>query len=69
MLVHPHGELLDRVGWDQAAEVLPSLIGNLARAQRSEELLKIFELWDRKDAYVKTFGFKLVRLYPRDFWM
>src|SRR6201993_3950163 len=26
------------------------------RAQRSEELLKIFELWDRKDAYVKTFS-------------
>jgi ABC-2 type transport system ATP-binding protein len=26
------------------------------RAQRSEELLKIFELWERKDAYVKTFS-------------
>ncbi len=24
---------------------------------------------DAWDAYVKTFGFKLVRLYPRDFWM
>src|SRR5271154_7530809 len=24
------------------------------RAQRTEELLKLFELWDRKDAYVKT---------------
>src|ERR1700756_5265069 len=26
------------------------------RAQRTEELLKLFELWDRKDAYVKTFS-------------
>jgi ABC-2 type transport system ATP-binding protein len=26
------------------------------RAQRSEELLKLFELWERKDAYVKTFS-------------
>jgi ABC-2 type transport system ATP-binding protein len=26
------------------------------RAERTEELLKIFELWDRKDAYVKTFS-------------
>lgn len=26
------------------------------RNQRTEELLKIFELWDRKDAYVKTFS-------------
>jgi Zn-dependent M16 (insulinase) family peptidase len=24
---------------------------------------------DAWDAYVKTFGFRLVRLYPRDFWM
>jgi nitrite reductase/ring-hydroxylating ferredoxin subunit len=30
-------ELLDRVGWDQAADILPSLVGGLARAQRSEE--------------------------------
>src|SRR6201990_2130406 len=26
------------------------------RAQRTEELLKLFELWDRRDAYVKTFS-------------
>src|ERR1700742_212844 len=26
------------------------------RAQRAEELLKIFELWERKDDYVKTFS-------------
>ena len=26
------------------------------RAQRTEELLKLFELWERKDAYVKTFS-------------
>jgi ABC-2 type transport system ATP-binding protein len=26
------------------------------RAQRTEELLKLFELWDRKDAIVKTFS-------------
>jgi ABC-2 type transport system ATP-binding protein len=26
------------------------------RAQRTEELLKLFELWDRKDAYAKTFS-------------
>ncbi|GGH16834.1 ABC transporter ATP-binding protein [Silvibacterium dinghuense] len=26
------------------------------RAQRSEELLRLFELWERKDAYVKTFS-------------
>jgi ABC-2 type transport system ATP-binding protein len=26
------------------------------RAARSEELLKLFELWDRKDSYVKTFS-------------
>jgi ABC-2 type transport system ATP-binding protein len=26
------------------------------RAERSEHLLKLFELWDRKDAYVKTFS-------------
>ena len=26
------------------------------RAQRTEELLKLFELWDRKDEYVKTFS-------------
>jgi len=30
-------ELLDRSGWDQASTVLPSLIGGLCRAQRSEE--------------------------------
>ncbi len=30
-------ELLDRSGWDQAPVVLPSLIGGLCRAQRSEE--------------------------------
>jgi len=30
-------ELLDQIGWDQAATVLPSLTGGLARAQRSEE--------------------------------
>ncbi len=30
-------ELLDRSGWSQASTVLPSLIGGLARAQRSEE--------------------------------
>jgi nitrite reductase/ring-hydroxylating ferredoxin subunit len=30
-------ELLDRVGWDQAANVLPSLVGTITRAQRSEE--------------------------------
>ncbi|MGH2460389.1 MAG: Rieske (2Fe-2S) protein [Chloroflexota bacterium] len=30
-------ELLGRSGWDQASTVLPSLIGGLARAQRSEE--------------------------------
>src|ERR1700684_1326581 len=26
------------------------------RAERTAELLKLFELWDRKDAYVKTFS-------------
>ena len=26
------------------------------RAQRTEELLKLFELWERKDSYVKTFS-------------
>ena len=26
------------------------------RAERTEELLKLFELWERKDAYVKTFS-------------
>ncbi len=26
------------------------------RAERTEHLLKLFELWDRKDAYVKTFS-------------
>ncbi len=26
------------------------------RESRSEHLLKLFELWDRKDAYVKTFS-------------
>ncbi|HEX7157509.1 MAG TPA: ATP-binding cassette domain-containing protein [Edaphobacter sp.] len=26
------------------------------RAERSEHLLKLFELWDRKDAFVKTFS-------------
>jgi ABC-2 type transport system ATP-binding protein len=26
------------------------------RAERAEHLLKLFELWDRKDAYVKTFS-------------
>jgi len=26
------------------------------RHQRSEQLLKLFELWDRRDAYVKTFS-------------
>lgn len=30
-------ELLDRSGWDHAPTVLPSLIGGLCRAQRSEE--------------------------------
>jgi hypothetical protein len=31
-------ELLGRSGWGQAADVLPSLIGGLCRAQRSEEI-------------------------------
>lgn len=26
------------------------------RAERTEQLLKLFELWDRKDSYVKTFS-------------
>jgi len=26
------------------------------RAERAEKLLKLFELWDRKDSYVKTFS-------------
>jgi ABC-2 type transport system ATP-binding protein len=26
------------------------------RRERTEELLKLFELWDKKDAYVKTFS-------------
>ena len=26
------------------------------RAERTEDLLKLFELWDRKDSYVKTFS-------------
>ena len=30
-------ELLDRIGWEHAADVLPSLIPQLSRAQRSEE--------------------------------
>ena len=30
-------ELLDHIGWDQAEEVLPSLIPNMVRAQRMEE--------------------------------
>ena len=31
-------ELLDRIGWDKADEILPSLVGMLSRSQRSEEL-------------------------------
>ena len=30
-------ELLDRIGWDEAGDVLTSLVGHLCRAQRSEE--------------------------------
>jgi nitrite reductase/ring-hydroxylating ferredoxin subunit len=31
-------ELLDQIGWGEAATVLPSLIGGMCRAQRSEEI-------------------------------
>jgi len=31
-------ELLDRIGWDKASEILPTLVGVIARSQRSEEL-------------------------------
>ncbi len=31
-------EMLDRIGWDKADEILPSLVGVLSRSQRSEEL-------------------------------
>ncbi|MCZ6636374.1 MAG: Rieske (2Fe-2S) protein [bacterium] len=31
-------EILDRIGWDKANEILPSLVGVLSRSQRSEEL-------------------------------
>jgi nitrite reductase/ring-hydroxylating ferredoxin subunit len=31
-------QLLDRIGWDQAATILPSLVPGLAMARRSEEL-------------------------------
>jgi nitrite reductase/ring-hydroxylating ferredoxin subunit len=31
-------ELLDRIGWDEAASILPSLIPGLAAARRSEEM-------------------------------
>jgi nitrite reductase/ring-hydroxylating ferredoxin subunit len=30
-------ELLDRIGWERAEQVLPALVGRMARAQRSEE--------------------------------
>lgn len=31
-------EILDRIGWDHASEILPTLVGVVARSQRSEEL-------------------------------
>ena len=31
-------ELLDRIGWDKAGDILPTLVGVLARSRRSEEL-------------------------------
>ena len=31
-------ELLNLIGWDRAAETLPSLVGGIARARRSEEI-------------------------------
>ncbi|HEV7217149.1 MAG TPA: Rieske (2Fe-2S) protein [Chloroflexota bacterium] len=35
--INKAGELLDHVGWQQAAEVLPSVIRGIAQGQRSEE--------------------------------
>jgi hypothetical protein len=36
--VNKASEMLDRIGWDHASEILPSIIPNLTNATRSEEL-------------------------------
>ncbi|HET7034754.1 MAG TPA: Rieske (2Fe-2S) protein [Thermomicrobiaceae bacterium] len=36
--INKAGELLDRVGWEQARDILPSVVPGLAMARRSEEL-------------------------------
>ena len=49
-------ELLDRIGWEKAGEILPTLVGLIARSQRSEELNRWRSPVDLVEVLKRTFA-------------